>query len=125
MKKRPCSWRGVHDRYHAARAILHARFPAVFTARGAAPVPLKIGIADDLLAVPDLGITPDQVRYTLHLWTGRRVYQELLLEGASRHDLDGNPAGTVTAAHAGHAAAVLAGTRKHRPPRPREDVPGA
>ena len=48
-------------RYHHTRAVLHARFPAAFPARGEPCVPLKMGSAKGLYKTP-LHIAADRLR---------------------------------------------------------------
>jgi sRNA-binding protein len=70
--------------------------------------PLKIGIAADICAaLPEL---PSRVlSMALAAYTKRIMYLQALVVGADRIDLDGNAAGQVTTAEAGHAIAVLVG----------------
>ena len=82
--------------YHETRAQMHARFPGVFTARGTPPVPLRVGISQDLRAIPDLGLTAIRLRKFMRAWTQRGEYQNALAAGGPRFDLDGTPAGLVT-----------------------------
>lgn len=79
----------------ALQAWLVATYPATFNLD--APSPLKIGIHLDLLARhPDLD--PATLRRALKRYCGRPRYQlALASEGAVRLDLDGQPAGEVTA----------------------------
>src|SRR4051812_19433843 len=67
--------------------------------------PLKIGIAADICAaLPEL---PSRVlSMALAAYTKRIMYLQALVVGADRIDLDGNAAGQVTTAEAGHAIAV-------------------
>jgi ProP effector len=64
---------------------------------------LKVGIAGDI---------PARLRRVLKValtaYTGRVMYLRGLVAGAPRLDLDGNPAGEVTAGDAEYAAAKLA-----------------
>lgn len=82
-------------RVQQAHALLRETYPALFAAEQ--PPPLKIGVHLDLLARnPD--IDPATLRRALKRYCERRRYQlALAREGAVRLDLDGNPAGEVTA----------------------------
>src|SRR5262245_41404990 len=63
--------------------------------------PLKIGIHKDLVA---RGIDRRAVRLGLSRYCGHIGYHHALVEGATRIDLEGQPAGIVTPQEAGFAA---------------------
>ena len=88
---------------------LARQFPQTFVLGKHLPHrPLKVGIAADIqAALPDLDRRALFV--ALKVYTHRIVYLQAVVVGADRVDLDGNPAGRVTASEAGHAVAVLAG----------------
>jgi ProP effector len=78
----------------AALAKLAELYPACFTADAAGPHwPLKVGIHRDLI---ERGMQPREVQ-ALTLYVGRPAYKAVLIAGAPRYDLDGNPHGEVTA----------------------------
>ncbi len=83
---------------------LTERYPLCFDP--ALPKPLKIGIRQDLI---DAGHEPQAVHLALCRYTRLRAYQRTLIAGAVRVDLQGQPAGEVTAGEAAYAAAVVAG----------------
>jgi ProP effector len=57
--------------------------------------PSKVGIRNDLQAT---GVLPEEdLRAALRFYCSNSVYRSRLVTGAARIDLDGNPAGTVTA----------------------------
>jgi ProP effector len=90
-------------------AHLVEAFPQTFVLEKYRPHrPLKIGIAVDLLTC-----CPEFSRYTLGralgVYTARLMYLEAMVAGATRVDLDSNPAGEVTADEAEHAVVKLAG----------------
>lgn len=93
-------------RVEQAQALLRERYPALFVA--ADPQPLKIGIHRDLLERhPELDLSGLKRALTLH--TNRFSYQKALTKpGATRVDLDGQPAGEVTAEQAEMARQRLA-----------------
>ena len=99
--------RAAGARYHAVRAVMHARFPAVFPPRGEPPVPVKVGLHRDLLALQDLTVVPWKLHEFLTCWCGRDDYLRVLRDGAERVGLDGAPCGQVTAEDEAQAAAVL------------------
>jgi ProP effector len=77
--------------------VLAELFP-VFVADWRQPhLPLKLGIHQNLI---DRGVLPpDQCRTVFRVYAGRRQYQKAVAAGGLRYDLDGNPAGEVTAEH--------------------------
>jgi sRNA-binding protein len=95
----------------AALNLLCTRFPKVFQRYEARRRPLKIGIHLDLLAALDGAVDPDELSRALAAYTANKVYRSRLLRGAWRYDLDGAPAGEVSAAHA------------HRRPVPKPKAP--
>ena len=67
-------------------------------------MPLKIGIAADILAA-----LPDLSRGVLGTALAAYTKSIMYLQAIDRIDLNGNPAGQVTTAETGHAIAVLVG----------------
>lgn len=74
-----------------AWAALSQRWPAIFNID--APRPLKIGIHEDLLQA---GLAQQDLKRALAHYCHTRRYRRTLVEGATRIDLDGRPAGVVT-----------------------------
>lgn len=97
----PTATREAPDRERAspptppAWAALSQRWPAIFNID--APRPLKIGIHQDLLQA---GLAPQDFKRALAHYCHTRRYRQTLVEGATRIDLDGRPAGMVTREHA-------------------------
>ena len=85
-------------------------FPAAFNVSG--PKPLKLHIDKDLLANGHL--SQDVIGQGLACYTGRARYLDSLTVGATRIDLEGKPAGTVSERHAGDAKHRLAALQKRR-----------
>ena len=79
--------------------ILQRRWPQCFAWQNPGYRPLKIGIHEDILATPDLGLSKLEVRRCLTNLTNKVCYLRRFEVGAARIDLDGNPAGVVTAAN--------------------------
>ena len=102
------------EKIDAALARLAEQFPQTFVLEKHLPHrPLKVGIAADIrAALPDIDRLALGV--ALKVYTHRIVYLQAVVVAADRVDLDGNPAGQVTAAEAGHAIAVLVGIRAQR-----------
>jgi ProP effector len=92
---------------------LAALFPTSFTRDRCDPHrPLKIGIHRDILAHGIL--TEDEANAALAMYTRRPMYQRALAAGGVRVDLDGNPAGEVTAEQVQAAERSVAGMEKNR-----------
>ena len=85
-------------------------FPAAFNL--SRPKPLKLHIDKDLLASGRL--SQDVIGQGLACYTGRSRYLDSLIVGATRIDLEGKPAGTVSERHAGAAKHRLAALQKRR-----------
>ena len=90
------------QRARAAVDALVAAFPAAFDRFDRKP--LKLGIAEDLAA---RGIAADAVRVALGSYCRSPDYWRRVTAGTPRVDLDGNPAGEVTAVDAEYAARKL------------------
>jgi sRNA-binding protein len=87
-------------------ACLANLFSQCFSLAGRDRKPLKVGISNDLLvAKTDLSNT--ELRRALAAYTNSIGYLSKMLEGAARIDLDGEPAGVVTAEEARHAWAKM------------------
>ena len=80
-------------------ATLCDRFPAAFSLKS--PQPLKVGIGNEIAKTLD--INPRAVGLALGFYCNRSAYLSACKEGATRLDLDGNPAVTVTERDAAHA----------------------
>ena len=92
----------------AALARLTEAFPQAFVLEKYRPHrPLKVGIAVDILARCP-AVERRVLAAALGAYAKRLMYLQSLAAGAARVDLDGNPAGEVTARDAKYAAAKLA-----------------
>ena len=93
----------------ATLAHLAEAFPQTFVLEKYRPHrPLKVGIAAEIPArcrELERGV----LSVALSIYARRVMYLQSLVAGAARIDLDGNPAGEVTARDAEYAAAKLAG----------------
>jgi ProP effector len=99
---------------HAALTCLAERFPQTFVLEVHQPHrPLKVGIAADLVA-RCAELDRRELGAVLSAYTQRIMYRKAMVAGAARVDLDGNPAGEVTAADAEHATAKLTETLASR-----------
>jgi ProP effector len=85
--------------------VLRKRWPKCFAWQrpGGGYRPLKIGIREEILATPDLGLTEVEVLRALANLTRKPCYLRRFAVGAARIDLDGNPAGVVTQDEFDHA----------------------
>ena len=96
------------ENIHAALTDLATRYPRAFVLEKYRPHrPLKVGVAADILARCPV-LTRRELGPALGVYAKRVMYLQSLVAGAIRIDLDGNPAGEVSAADAEHAAATLA-----------------
>jgi RNA chaperone ProQ/FINO-like protein len=98
---------------YRTRLWLRHLYPACFAGLGADKQPLKIGILHDILAsqpTAHRGIVCD----ALSDYTGGARYFMAMSEGAVRIDLNGEPAGIVTADEAAFAAQRLASITPQR-----------
>jgi hypothetical protein len=107
---------GVRDAEACARELA-ARFPALF---GGAPKPLKLHIQADIQARAPGVFGKAPLRDCLRRHTGRTGYLQALTRSAARFDLDGQPAGDVSAEHRQAAIDELARRRGQREQRERE-----
>lgn len=82
-----------HDRYHEIRAKAHECWPAVFTARKEAPLPLAMGAGRQVISDPRMeGFSRNEVRTFLKIWTNRDCYLTAVSTDGQRFNLDGSPA---------------------------------
>ena len=82
--------------------MLAGRWPRAFAVLEANRRPLKLGIRDDIAAL--LGTdTPPRLRQALAQYCNAVGYLRQCLPGATRRDLEGEPAGEVTGAEAANA----------------------
>jgi ProP effector len=86
-------------------AVLAERFPACFAINPSYRRPLKLNIHVDILAQLDETISPQALSDALRIYVSNIKYLKALATGADRVDLNGMPAGTVTAEHADVATA--------------------
>jgi ProP effector len=85
--------------------VLVERFPACFAVNPSHRRPLKLGIHLDILAQLSDTIAPRDLSAALRIYVSNVKYLKALVAGADRVDLNGMPAGTVTAEHADIAKA--------------------
>ena len=85
--------------------LLCERFPETFARDPAERQPLQRGIDRDLVSRLDGTVSRSALKRVLGIYTACPEYRARLIEGAARLDLDGNPAGAVTAGEAEHALA--------------------
>ncbi len=83
---------------------LQKHFPLAFPVNPAPKVPLKEGILKDAEQhLERLGITGDQLKQAIATWCRGTRYWAAMTEDAPRLDLNGQPAGSVTASQAVYA----------------------
>ena len=95
----------------AVITLLAESFPKCFSVYQPRRRPLKLKIHLDIQAALDGAITPAELHRALGLYCSNEAYLDHTRTGAWRLDLDGNPAGTVTADDEAHAKATLAGIK--------------
>ncbi len=101
------------------------KFPAAFSRLSHRQrQPLKIGIHHDIAAaLPELG--PVKISCALHHYVSDPAYHRAVIEGAPRIDLDGNPAGAVTASEAANSQRAIAAFETRLAQRRKQSAPAA
>jgi ProP effector len=90
----------------ATRLVLLKRWPNCFSGYMRPKKPLKVGIDKDILAA-DPELDTEIVKLVLRIYVTHETYHEVMIEGAERVDLDGNPAGVVIKSQAELSARKL------------------
>lgn len=104
---------------------LQKHFPSTFPKNPAPKLPLKIGIHQDLLAkAKDLGLEEAAITEAVKTWCRGTRYWAAIVEDAPRIDLEGQPAGAVSARDAALARS-LENRRKARQAKPKAADAGA
>ena len=114
-KRKPAQPAKPRERDPAVEAIwpLQKHFPLAFPVNPAPKVPLKEGIFKDAEQHLELlGITREQLKLGISTWCRGARYWASMVENAPRLDLNGQAAGTVTAAQALHAKQQAARQRR-------------
>jgi sRNA-binding protein len=107
----------------AAITLLAETFPRCFSVYEGRRRPLKIGIHKDILAAVDGALTPLELSKALRAYCANGAYLHSSREGAQRIDLDGNPAGIVTAEESQGAKARLTARKAVKPTRSEPPAP--
>ena len=107
----------AQNRSHSAAVLelLCAQFPRCFLRDEARRQPLKVGIHNDVLLALGDAVTPSELARALQVYANNRIYQSRLRLSATRIDLNGEPAGTVSAAEAAFARAKERARKEQRP----------
>ena len=107
----------AQNRSHSAAVLelLCAQFPRCFLRDEARRQPLKVGIHNDVLLALGDAVTPSELARALQVYANNRIYQSRLRLSATRIDLNGEPAGTVTAGEAAFARAKERARKEQRP----------
>lgn len=104
---------------------LQKHFPSTFPKNPAPKLPLKIGIHQDLLAkAKDIGLEEAAITEAVKTWCRGTRYWAAIVEDAPRIDLEGQPAGAVSARDAALARS-LENRRKARQAKPKAAEAGA
>jgi len=101
-------------RSKAVISVLAAKFPKCFAVPDTRRRPLKVGIDADLLAALGGTIRRTELIRALAMYCSSEGYLEGVLTGAWRVDLEGTPAGAVSADDEKHAKAKQARIRTRR-----------
>src|SRR5215472_16120843 len=112
-----------HATNAAAIMLLQERWPKCFAIYEQRRRPLKIGIHNDLLIALNGTLPPLELSHALRAYTGNAYYLTMLRKGAWRLDLDGKPAGTVTAKDEASARQTLAKRKARHTPKPQPQPP--
>jgi ProP effector len=99
---------------------LVAVYPRAFFRDLAQRRPLKIGIHRDLSSDASHGLSPTELRQALGWYCRSPGYLASMIEGTERIDLNGMPAGTVTAEAVGAAVKIARLSQKGREQRETE-----
>ncbi|MGJ7551224.1 ProQ/FinO family protein [Pseudomonas alloputida] len=105
-KRKPAPQAKAREQDPAVEAIwpLQKHFPLAFPVNPAPKVPLKEGIFKDAEQHLELlGITSEQLKLGISTWCRGNRYWASMVENAPRLDLNGQPAGVVTAGQALYA----------------------
>ena len=107
----------AQNRSHSAAVLelLCAQFSRCFFRDEARRQPLKVGIHNDVLLALGDAVTPSELARALQVYANNRIYQSRLRLSATRIDLNGEPAGTVSAAEAAFARAKERARKEQRP----------
>ena len=103
--------------------VLAERFPACFAVDPSYRQPLKLGIHVDILAQLSDTIAPRDLSAALRIYVSNSKYLKSLVAGADRVDLNGMPAGTVTAEHADIAKAQYERRREKQKAKQKQQAP--
>lgn len=99
--------------YAEVRDVLVKRFPLAFMPQGSPKIPLKVGIARDVIErCPDIPMP--NVKLFFGDYAGGYRYQQAILAGEHRFDLDGKIAGQIIEEHKERARQILAKHQAHR-----------
>jgi len=91
--------------------LLAERFPATFSVLSRRCRPLKVGVHLDLAAVLEGALSEIEIARGLNIYCSSWHYHKSCTEGATRIDLNGQPCGSVTAAEAAAAKALVTARR--------------
>src|SRR5262249_10980879 len=110
-----------HQAAAAAIRLLAEFYPKCFSIYEERRRPLKLNIHLDIQAALDSAITPAELHRALGTYCSNPIYLGHTRTGAWRLDLNGEPAGVVTADEEAHARETLAriSTKQKTEPRPR------
>ena len=94
----PSTSKSLRDKVLPTLVVLRERFPQAFLPEGEIPRPLQVGILQELF-VKASDISRRRLRWAVYYYANNIQYQQALLNGGLRYDLEGQPMGEVTDEH--------------------------
>lgn len=90
--------KSLRDKVLPTLSLLRERFPAAFLPEDESPLPLQVGILQELFDKAN-DVSRRRLRWAVYYYANNIRYQQALIHGDSRYDLNGQPVGEVTAEH--------------------------
>lgn len=78
----------TEEEYEEILLYLQKHFPKAFPT-DSAPLPLAVGIHDQILATPNFPFSKTKIRKFLKIYTRKRVYRKKIVMGNNRFNIDG------------------------------------
>ena len=78
----------TEEEYEEILLYLQKHFPKAFPT-DSAPLPLAVGIHDQILATPNFPFSKTKIRKFLKIYTRKRVYRKKMVMGNNRFNIDG------------------------------------
>lgn len=91
--------------------LLYEKYPKAFMPGPEIPLPLKLGISEDILRNNE-DIATDDLNKAMRYYTDALRYHKAVVKGTRRYDLDGDVVGVVTDKEREHSRSSIAGIRR-------------